>query len=377
MKRIILTLWLCMCGAPLTGCATVQLGSIPAPAATTRLRVALLPISAPLDRGVWGRSVEEFSTSQYRITRRHLDRLGYYDVISETDVKAVLGEYVPVRWQLLRNDAELTRRIGRALHADYVLLVERGSSGEPDYYFEVTLLNMATAARFGVRIDNRRTRGEHKLPKGTGKLALRELFRDAKEDLLATALGKVRQTTTPDAAPSPPPPQPKPPAGSGAATTDSGSRLVEYPAGDPDDGASSSGKRLVVYDLATTLENYRSVALILSEALREEIQSRGSYSLVNRENLLQLVDELKLQQSGLVDNGQGIKLGRIAGAEEIVTGNFGALGKGLVLQSKRTDLKTMLNLSQASLKATVGEEEQLLDQVGKLVDKLLVNQPRL
>lgn len=382
MKRIILTLWLGILALQLAGCATVKLGSIPKPADTTRLRVAVLPISGPLARGHWGKSVEEFSDSQYRLTRKQLDRLGYYEVVPEVEVATVLGEYRPDRWNLLRNEAELARQVGLALHADYLLLVERGTSGEPNYYFEVTLINMASAARFGVRIDHNRGHGEQKLPKGTGKLALRELFRDAKQDLLATALRKVRQGTAAAATPPADRRQPGQPAAPGSdpakPPADSGSRLVAYPAVDPEEAApGGSARRLVVYDLTTTLDSYRQVALILSEALREEIQNRGSYGLVNRENLLQLADELKFQQSGLVDSSKAIKLGKVAGAEEIVTGNFGALGRGLVLQSKRTDLQTMLNLSQASLQAPVGEEEQLLNRLGPLVDKLLVNQKRL
>jgi len=399
MKRIILTLWLLSLGVLLTGCATVKLGSVPKPAETTRLRVAVLPITGQLSKGKWGKSDENFADDQYKITRRHLDKLGYYELVPEMEVRTVLGDYVPDRWNLLRNDAELARRVGMALYSDYVLLVERGTFGDPFYYFEVTLINMDSGRRFGVKISNTRVRGEKKLPKGTGKLALHELFRDSKEDLLLTALHKIRMKTPPEPAPPGVPQEPKSTSlnnrnvgglltatgqvalsradatkPANADITETSSRLVEYPEVDPDEELQVSGaKRLIVYDLVTGSDTYRQVALILSEALREEIQTRKVYNLVNRENILQIFDEMKLQQSGMVDSSQGVKLGKVAGAQEIVTGNLGMLGNTVVLQSKRTDIQTMLNLSQASLKSEAGKEDQLLNWLARMVDQLLEN----
>jgi len=129
-------------------------------------------------------------------------------------------------------------------------------------------------------------------------------------------------------------------------------------------------KKLIVYDLIAP-ESLNVPALILSEAMREEILKRGRFDLVNRENMAQIIEELKFQQSGLVDPNQAVKLGKGAGANQIVTGKLGPIGQSLMLQSKRTEVETMLNLSAASLKGQVGQEDELLDKLPGLVDRLL------
>lgn len=387
MKRILLVIWAVVLWMLLAGCASVKLGSISRPVETSRLRVVVVPVSDQLSRGKWGKSSEEFASSLYRTTSKLLARRGYYEVVPEVEVKEVLGEYIPDHWRLTRNDAELTRQIGAALYADYVLLAERGTLGEPHYYFEVTLINIDSGQRFSVRINNIRERGGKKLPDGTGKQALRELFRDAKGDLLATALHKTRGEKSREIEQRPVPEEVersererqtgiqtdlKKPVSVDTAPVSS--RNVEYVDAEKDEGQQSSGaKRLIVNDLATTSEAYRPAALILSEALREEIQKHGDYNLLNRENIQQLFDEMKFQQSGLVDSAQAVQLGKSAGAQEIVTGNLGALGRTVVMQSKRTELETMINLSQASLKSEAGQEDQLLLGLVDMVEQLLQN----
>lgn len=372
----------------MSGCATVQLGSVARPPETSKLRVALIPISGQLSRGAWWGSKDEFAANQYRGTQTLLERLGYYEVVPEQETKTVLAGYEPDMWRLTRNGAELTRRIGRALFADYVLIVERGAAvgGDPHYYFETILVNVESGRQFGVRLENDRNKTRVKLPPGMGRMAYRQLFRDAKRDLLRTALHKTgsaglelpdqvtarkqedarqeqeRLTRVKD--------EEQKLASAGIVAT--GSRMVDYVAAEQAETSQLPGaKRLIVYDLNAVSESYRPVALIMSEALREEILKRGSYNLVNRENLQQLLEEMKFQQSGLVESAQAVQLGKGAGAQEIVTGNMGTVGRTVVLQSKRTDIQTMLNLAQASLKSDAGQEDLLLARLAEMVDELL------
>lgn len=386
MKQLLLAGLILLCGIVLNGCASVQLASIPKPAETAKLRVAVVPISGHVARGGWGIGREEFSANQYRITSKILDRLGYYEVVPEDEVTTVLAGYEPDIWRLTRNDAELARQLGRALYADYLMIVERGAAvgGDPNYYFETILVNVESGRQFGVRLENDRRKTRFKLPPGMGKMAYRQLFRDAKADLLGTALRKTNRGLQSVSR------QPEQ-AGARAAEQErlarlkteeqrlaaagivaTGSRVVDYATAEQQEERHVvGGKRLIVYDLAAASDSYRPVALIMSEALREEILKRGTYNLVNRENLQQLLDEMKFQQSGLVDNAQAVQLGKGAGAQEIVTGNLGAVGRTVVLQSKRTDIQTMLNLSLASLKSDAGQEDLLLARLAEMVDRLL------
>jgi len=445
-----------------SGCAAVKLGSIQPPAETARLRVAVLTASGVLKQGAWGRGDDEFRFRNTMAVARHLRSFGAFEVVRQRELAAVLGDQQEfTSWQLSRNNFQFARDIGKALYADYVFIGDRGTLGDPHYYYETTLLNVVTGAKYAVRINNTRAQkpGSHKLPPDTGRIAFRELFRDAKGDLLATALRKSRrlqqeklldhkleeetrqklykirvaeqrareeaERSRIEAARIA---QEKSEAARMAAekaarekaeaerlavlkreqelqlareaervrnaeqerrlteeqsrkglerariaaekTLGQATRQVIYGEVEKKELAVKGLKKLIVYDLIAP-ESLNVPALILSEAMREEILKRGRFDLVNRENMAQIIEELKFQQSGLVDPNQAVKLGKGAGANQIVTGKLGPIGQSLMLQSKRTEVETMLNLSAASLKGQVGQEDELLDKLPGLVDRLL------
>ena len=127
--------------------------------------------------------------------------------------------------------------------------------------------------------------------------------------------------------------------------------------------------RIVVHDFNAS-EQLQVVSLILSEALREELFRLGNFSLVNRENLAQVMSENRLQQSGLVDETQVIKIGKWLGADEAVTGRLAQLGNSFILQVKRTDITTTSTLGFGYLKCTTGQEEELLVGLPELARKI-------
>jgi hypothetical protein len=128
--------------------------------------------------------------------------------------------------------------------------------------------------------------------------------------------------------------------------------------------------KLVVYDFDTA-ERLSVVALILTDALREELFILGQFSLVNRENMMQVMQELKLQHSGLVDEKEIVELGKWLAANQAVTGRLAMLGSSYVLQAKRTDIKTMGTLGIGTLKCSSGQEEELLSGMPLLARKLI------
>ncbi|MDD5207276.1 MAG: hypothetical protein PHS17_17755, partial [Desulfobacterales bacterium] len=91
---------------------------------------------------------------------------------------------------------------------------------------------------------------------------------------------------------------------------------------------------------------------------------------VNRENMLQLMDELKFQQTGLVDEKQAVQLGKGMAANQVVTGRLGPLGGSYLLQAKRIDVQSLGTRALGSLKCKQGEEELLLEQLPALAKKL-------
>jgi hypothetical protein len=129
--------------------------------------------------------------------------------------------------------------------------------------------------------------------------------------------------------------------------------------------------RIVVYDLETP-PPMQVAGLIITEALREEIHKVGSFDIVNREDLSRAMDELNLQQSGLVQEQGAVRMGRLLAAQQSVTGRLGSLGNSTVLQTKRTDIETMGTLSFGSITAPAGREEDFLNGLPELARKLLL-----
>jgi hypothetical protein len=136
----------------------------------------------------------------------------------------------------------------------------------------------------------------------------------------------------------------------------------------------ANGKiRLVVFDLEAA-QPMQVAGLILTEALRQEIFKLGSVDLVNREDVSRAVEELKLQQSGLVLDKDAVRMGRWLAVGQSVTGRIGALGATTILQAKRTDIETMGTLAVGTLKAPQGKEEELLDHMPILARELIQQQ---
>jgi hypothetical protein len=126
---------------------------------------------------------------------------------------------------------------------------------------------------------------------------------------------------------------------------------------------------LAVYDLEAT-EAHKVVALILSEALRQELFKLRLFHLVNRENIVKVLEEMALQQAGLVNEKEAVKAGKGMAAQQIVLGRYGTLGKVSILQAKRLDLETQGDLGVASLKCDVGREDELLQHMEKLAKEI-------
>lgn len=127
--------------------------------------------------------------------------------------------------------------------------------------------------------------------------------------------------------------------------------------------------KLIVYDF-NTVKHMEVVSLILADALREELFNIGPFVLVNRENMTQAVDELKLQYSGLVDEKQAVRIGDWLAANEMVTGRLSALGQVYILSATRTDISTLRALGMGSIKCSVGKEEDLLTGIPEIARKL-------
>ena len=399
----------------LIGCAEIRLNTLPSPPPTAKLRVFVLPItSTSHPAGGWPVSEKTFFNKQYQSVSRMLQLKGFYQVIPRDEVAAILGNQDIEGWRWSAGNWKLAKDVGRTLHADYINIFERKASERGVFSAEQLIISLSSGRIYRESVATT-TISDESVEDNVIRVqkmnqdAYRKLFLAAKGDMFATALRKgkavprktdfkapvrtapvetvkppaptVMERTEPTARPQHP--ERSKPSPASPVPAEKASSMSPPPADpgkdripaalqamidqQPADGSGRS--RLVVYDFDAG-EQYGVVAMILSEALREELHELGKFLLVNRENIVQVMDELKLQQSGLMDENQAIQLGKWLAANETVTGNLAQLGNLFILQAKRTDIQTLGTLGIGSLKTSPGKEEELLNGLPALARKL-------
>jgi Curli production assembly/transport component CsgG len=416
----------------LPACATFHLNTIPPPLPTAKLRVYVQPHSTQFvgSGKKWTVSDEQFMRNQFRHVRKYLAETGIFEIVNRTDEQAVLGDQKPTYYDMARNDFALARNIGKALHADYVMFMERGGmSVTRTVYFRSIIVNVESGNKFGVEYDfPRSSRGNIGKTREIVQASYRDLFKSAKEDLLATAMKKSERFMPPpktegstqavQTTPAPTAPELQPqssqeplplavseqrPEGKQQSldapvetlpqqTVPEPAQTATAPAHDTEeetpvehswikkyqleevltrdaDPTKGKGARLVVYDFDTS-EQYKTVTLILSEALREELFLLKRFILVDREDLEKVLQEMALQQTGLIDEKQAVKTGKVLAANQVITGRLGLLGKTHIFQAKRVDVETLATLGLASTKFKEGQEEEVLSKMPDLARSL-------
>ncbi|MBU1711471.1 MAG: hypothetical protein KKD47_00020 [Proteobacteria bacterium] len=416
MKKLFFRLFLYILTAAslllLNSCAGIRLKAISPPPPTSKLRVYIQPISAPYPypagAGPWNSFHKEFAVRQFNGVGRFLKQTDIYEVVPASDVEEVLGGLALTYFEVVKNGCMLARQIGKALYAEYTIIIERRIESnmliENDYYFTIIMINNSTGKRFEARdrIDKYERSSSEKMSRIIKEL-YRIVFMSAKKDMLETALRKSEKVYVQDkelaVAPEPEPvaasPEPVPsiithvpeavtqvtPPSTERPVTPADQKLIAL-APEPEPAKPvdtvpvkpgheeiSGTTRLVIYDLEAS-EQYRTVALIITEVLREELFLLNRFILVNRENLLDVLHEMKLQQIGLVDEKQAVKAGKGLAANQVVTGSLRIIGKTYLLNAKRIDVETFATLGIASTRFTQGEEEDVLSRLPGLAKTL-------
>ncbi len=340
----------------LLSCAEVQVQTISPPPPSAKLRVWVLPLTGAAPLGGWETPHAQFANRQWRAIRQILEATGIYEMPRREEVRAAIGNQIisPVNWKA--NQWATAKRVGRALFAEYIMTIERDYNKGIRFY-QTSMINLETGKQFKVSL--RVPVGpEHREEwQSIAKVAYAEIFKDAKSDMLATSLRKTRRSSGSQPFKTEEPlPEAAPP------------RQVEFVT--PQREESSPPRiRVAVYDLSAS-DPFKIAALILSEGLREELFRLGNFTLVNRENLATVLNEMGLQQTGLIDEKQAIQAGKGLAAGQIVLGQLGSLGNTLVLNVKRVDVETQTTVSLGSIKCSIGKEEELLAGLPALARKL-------
>jgi len=351
-------------GILFAGCVAAKFHPLPPPPPEAKLRVLVYCISGPAPKGGWTLSHAQFKEQEMAQAAKFLDRTGVYAVVPEGDVKKVLGSAMIDFWEWERRGWTLSREAGKAVHAEYVMLFERGwRTGK---YLRIALVNVGTGAHFKVWGSAKQgVKGDFW---DVMKACYGEIARQARGDLLATAARKGYGLGTSGEDASFPEATATPAETSGKPSVALGTEVaVEEP--EKGEGVGPGKVRLAVHDLEAD-DPMKIAALVLSDALREELFRTGRFVLVNRENFNQVIQEMLLGHTGLVQERQVIEAGKALAARQILVGRFATFGDSALLQAKIVDTETHETLAISSLQCPQGRENELIRGLPGLVTRL-------
>jgi len=312
----------------------------------TKLRVFVQPLQTG---SIWKTSYSNYAEITIKKISKVWQETGIYEVISMDEAASITGSH-PENSDWFANNLELTRISSRKLRAEYAMLVERKISGY-DFYWDTTLINVATGRIFKVslRVPGRSQQDYQPVIQASYD----QLFRDAREDMLATALLitqniKVVKKT---------------------AAGNTIKRDLDFSKITKEQEVSGEQTQIAVYDFRTSKKN-QVVAQILSEALRQELLNLRKYKLISRESTAKILEEMSMQMLGIVDQQQALQAGKGLAAKQIVLGQYENIGNSSVLQVKRINVELQQTLGSGSLRCRKGEEEDMLKQIPQLAKEL-------
>ncbi len=128
--------------------------------------------------------------------------------------------------------------------------------------------------------------------------------------------------------------------------------------------------RVAVIDLKAKVGVNKDMASLLSDVVRTELYQTGVFDVMNREDMVSILGELKFQESGACDSTEcAVSMGSALGVERMVTGSVGKMGKTFVINLKLINIQLMKNEMLLS-KYHKGSEDNLPDSIKKVIERM-------
>lgn len=93
-------------------------------------------------------------------------------------------------------------------------------------------------------------------------------------------------------------------------------------------------------DLSPVAHDRDGMGELLANQIAARLDRDPAYQMVERKELLRVLEELKLGSSDLADADTRLKLGRILGARQMIFGAFQVVGPTMRLDLRRVDVAT-------------------------------------
>ena len=107
---------------------------------------------------------------------------------------------------------------------------------------------------------------------------------------------------------------------------------------------------------------------IVSEMLTTSFVNSEAFKIIEREQLQKVVREFQLSQSGIIDTSYAKQIGKIAGADAIVTGSVTKIGNDLRLDARIIDVESGIILTAEKTEGKVD-----LRSIGMMADRIVAN----
>lgn len=107
---------------------------------------------------------------------------------------------------------------------------------------------------------------------------------------------------------------------------------------------------------------------IVSEILTTSFVNSESFKIIEREQLQKVTKEFELGQTGIIDTSSAKQIGKILGADAIVTGSVIKMGRTLRLDARIIDVASGIILT-----AEKSEGEGDLKSIGLMADRIVGN----
>jgi TolB-like protein len=107
---------------------------------------------------------------------------------------------------------------------------------------------------------------------------------------------------------------------------------------------------------------------IVSEMLTTSFVNSESFKIIEREQLQKVIKEFQLSQSGIIDTSYAKQIGKITGADAIVTGSVTKIGDDLRLDARIIDVESGIILT-----AEKSEGKINLKSIGMMTDRIVTN----
>lgn len=111
-----------------------------------------------------------------------------------------------------------------------------------------------------------------------------------------------------------------------------------------------------------------SLGLMFSEMLTTAFVNSEAFKITEREQLQKVAKELQLSQSGIIDTSQAKQLGKMVGADAIITGSVTKIGSDLRLDARIIDVQSGIILTAEKI---IGKTD--LHSISSMADHIVDN----